>query len=228
MDNGLYTGMVMIDLHKAFDTINHSLLSDKLQALGLNNVSVSWFDSYLTNQTQKVDINGTFSKPRMGTMLQITCCFRGVAKPSNSLGLKKSYNKADYVSMREKVKKVLNKDTSSDLTVGEKWNRPKEAIQTAEAKYTPVRPHNPLADNSKRSTPLENKTVKLIRKKHRLCSRYMETRDKKYHQKFCKIRNKGKSLTRQAKLEYEKSIAIQAKSRNSGIMHDRKQKSRQV
>ena len=60
MDNGLYTGMVMIDPQKAFDTVNHSLLSDKLQALGLNNVSVSWFDSYLTNRTQKVDINGTF------------------------------------------------------------------------------------------------------------------------------------------------------------------------
>ena len=65
MDNGLYTGMVMIDLQKAFYTVNHSLLSDKLQALGLNNVSVSWFDSYLTNRTQKVDINGTFPKPRM-------------------------------------------------------------------------------------------------------------------------------------------------------------------
>ena len=65
MDNGLYTGMVMIDLQKAFDTANHSLLSDKLQALELNNVSVSWFDSYLTNRTQKVDLNGTFSKPRM-------------------------------------------------------------------------------------------------------------------------------------------------------------------
>ena len=44
--------------------VNHSLLSDKLQALGLNNVSVLWFDSYLTNRTQKVNINGTFSKSR--------------------------------------------------------------------------------------------------------------------------------------------------------------------
>ena len=65
MDNGLYTGMVMIDLQKAFDTVNHFLLSDKLQALGLNNVSVSWLDSYLTSRTQKVDITHTFSKPRM-------------------------------------------------------------------------------------------------------------------------------------------------------------------
>ena len=51
MDNGLYTGMVMIDdLQKAFDTVNYSL-SDKFQALGLNNISVPWFDFYLTNQT---------------------------------------------------------------------------------------------------------------------------------------------------------------------------------
>ena len=114
--------------------------------------------------------------------------------------------------MREKKKKDLNKGTSSASTVEEKWNRLKEAIQTAEAKYTPVRPHNPLVDNFKRSTPLENKTVKLIQKKHRLWTRYMETRDKKYHQEFRKIRNKVKSLTRQAKREYEKSIAIQAKS----------------
>ena len=42
----------MIDLQKAFDTVNHSLLSDKLQALGPNNVSV-------------ININGTFSKPKM-------------------------------------------------------------------------------------------------------------------------------------------------------------------
>ena len=161
-------------------------------------------------------------------VLQFTCCFRGVAKPSNTLLLKKCYNKADYVSMREKVKKDLNKGTSSASTVEEKWNRLKGAIQTAEAKYTPVRPHNPLADNSKRSTPPENKTVKLIQKKHGLWTRYMGTRDKKYHQEFRKIRNKVKSLTRQAKREYEKSIAIQAKSNPKKFWNHARSKSRQV
>ena len=74
MDNGLYTGMVMVDVQKAFDTVNHSLLSDKLQALGLNNISVSQFDSYLTNQTQKVDITGTFFKPRLVPCAGTMCC----------------------------------------------------------------------------------------------------------------------------------------------------------
>ena len=40
----------------------------------------------------------------------------------------------------------------------------------------------------------------------------MKTRDGKYHQEFCKIRNKVRPLTRKGELEYEKSIAIQAKS----------------
>ena len=55
----------MIDLQKDFDTVNHSLLLDKLQTLGLNNNSVSCLDSYLMNKTQKVDINGTFCKHRI-------------------------------------------------------------------------------------------------------------------------------------------------------------------
>ena len=57
--------MVMVDLQNAFDTVSRSLLSDKLQALEPNKICVSCFDSYLTSLTQKVDINGTFSKPRM-------------------------------------------------------------------------------------------------------------------------------------------------------------------
>ena len=65
MDNGIYTSIFTIDLQKSLDTLKHSLLSDKLRILVLNDISVSWFDSYLMNRTQSVDINGTFSKPRL-------------------------------------------------------------------------------------------------------------------------------------------------------------------
>ena len=51
---GLYTGMVMLDLQKAFDTVNHCILLDKLKAMGLE--SVEWFQSYLSERTQVVNI----------------------------------------------------------------------------------------------------------------------------------------------------------------------------
>ena len=60
-DQGNYTGMVLLDLQKAFDTVNHSVLLHKLFALGMNHGSVDWFRSYLTGQKQVVDVNGTMS-----------------------------------------------------------------------------------------------------------------------------------------------------------------------
>ena len=45
---GLFTGMVMIDLQKAFDTVDHQILCNKLQAMGVSNIK--WFESYLTGR----------------------------------------------------------------------------------------------------------------------------------------------------------------------------------
>ena len=46
MDKQNYTGMVMIDLQKAFDTVDHAILLNKLKALGLDDLSKDWFSSY--------------------------------------------------------------------------------------------------------------------------------------------------------------------------------------
>jgi hypothetical protein len=43
MDSGQVTGVVFLDLSKAFDTVNHELLLRKLSRLGLSDNSVSWF-----------------------------------------------------------------------------------------------------------------------------------------------------------------------------------------
>jgi hypothetical protein len=55
--------MVLIDLQKAFDTVNHEILLQKLSAIGLHNNSVKWFKSYLSGRTQFTVINGTLSEP---------------------------------------------------------------------------------------------------------------------------------------------------------------------
>ena len=63
VDAGKYCGMVMLDLQKAFDTVNHSILVNKLKAIGFDNTSVSWMQSYLEGREQMVDVNGTLSSP---------------------------------------------------------------------------------------------------------------------------------------------------------------------
>jgi hypothetical protein len=47
--------MVMLDLQKAFDTVDHALLMFKL-CMGLNKTAVNWFRSYLTGGSQACDL----------------------------------------------------------------------------------------------------------------------------------------------------------------------------
>ena len=62
MAQGNYTGMVLLDLQKAFDTVDHGILCQKLQAMGVHSNSVNWFKSYLLNREQIVSVNGVESQ----------------------------------------------------------------------------------------------------------------------------------------------------------------------
>ena len=53
--------MVMVDIRKAFDLVDHILLLKKLRHYKLSAEAVNWFSSYLLNRKQKVVINNTES-----------------------------------------------------------------------------------------------------------------------------------------------------------------------
>ena len=59
--DGLLNGVVFIDLQKAFDTIDHSILVRKLRNYGIYQTSLSWFKSYLSDRTQKCSVIGHLS-----------------------------------------------------------------------------------------------------------------------------------------------------------------------
>ena len=63
-DKGNFTCMVLLDLQKAVDTVDHIMLLNKLKWLGADYVTVQWFRSYLTGRTQVTDIGGIMSEPK--------------------------------------------------------------------------------------------------------------------------------------------------------------------
>ena len=62
MERGLVTSLILTDLSKAFDTVDHNKLLVKLSKYGFDYHSVFWFKSYLSCRFQHVKVDGTLSK----------------------------------------------------------------------------------------------------------------------------------------------------------------------
>ena len=61
VDNGEYFGVLLTDLSKAFDCLNHELLIAKLDAYGFDISATRLINDFLTNRKQRVKINDIFS-----------------------------------------------------------------------------------------------------------------------------------------------------------------------
>ena len=68
MDRGLYNLVVLLNLKKAFDTVNHGILLHKLQLYGFETRALNFMRDYLTNRTQRCQLKGLFSDRK-----EVTC-----------------------------------------------------------------------------------------------------------------------------------------------------------
>ena len=68
LEDGDYVLGLFLDFSKAFDTVNHDILFQKLQFYGIRGLALNWFKSYLQSREQFVDFAGTQSTKQF-----ITC-----------------------------------------------------------------------------------------------------------------------------------------------------------
>ena len=73
-DVGKTTGLVFIDLSKAFDRVQHQTLINELADIGLKDKALQWFIRYLSDRSQQVRVAGSLSEE--------TTCSRGVPQGS--------------------------------------------------------------------------------------------------------------------------------------------------
>ena len=130
LDNKTFSCGVFIDLEKAFDTVNHEILIQKLEFYGIHGLSNLWFSSYLSSRKQRVKLDGQHS-----SYLDITC---GVPQGSilgpllfllyindmkNSVKHSILHHFADDTNLlcSDKCEKKLKKKLNEDLKLIYKW-----------------------------------------------------------------------------------------------------------
>ena len=61
LENGDFVLGLFLDFSKAFDTVNHSILFEKMEFYGVRGLSLQWFQSYLSDREQYVEYNNIHS-----------------------------------------------------------------------------------------------------------------------------------------------------------------------
>uniref|UniRef100_A0A8B9I9X6 Reverse transcriptase domain-containing protein n=1 Tax=Anser brachyrhynchus TaxID=132585 RepID=A0A8B9I9X6_9AVES len=67
VDQGKPADVIFLDFSKAFDTVSHRILLDKMSSIQLNKNIMRWVSNWLTGRAQRVVVNGATSGWRMVT-----------------------------------------------------------------------------------------------------------------------------------------------------------------
>ena len=130
LDEGEQACGVFIDLQKAFDTVNHEILIDKLEHYGVRGITNNWFKSYLSDRDQYVTIQGFKSNIKkiyhgvpQGSVLGPLLFLIYINDLHNAVIYSKVYHFADdthFLNISKSAKQI-QKQMNIDLKLLYKW-----------------------------------------------------------------------------------------------------------
>jgi len=192
------------------DSYLHQHVLNATRARVANNPSV--LDLVFTsdeNMIDKIQYESPLGHSDHGVLLFTVNCSTVISEPND---VKWNFFKGDYESM----KKGLDVDWETlmgDDDINNMWAKFADKIEDLRDKYIP-KTKTKAGKNAKKHhfIPIDQKTIRKIKKKHRLWQRFMETRSGEKYQEFAKVRNQVKGMMRKARRNTEQDIAKNAKS----------------
>ena len=165
------TDIIYLDMSKAFDKVNHTLLLDKLRRFNISGTLLNWFSSYLRGRRQRVTVLGATSRelpvtsgvpqgsilgpilfllfvnelPDVATSSTVACFADDT----------KLYKRVDHVDDATALQSNLSKLVVWSETSGMKFNRTKCVSQRITHKMNPVRYPYTIEETSLRCSETE-------------------------------------------------------------------------
>ena len=127
---------------------------------------------------------------------------------------RRMYDKGDYEQLRRDLDIDWHDEfTSCGSDIESMWNLFSSRLHQAVEKSIPICRMTTKKKNSRpnKRTPLDDKTIKKIKRKNRLWKQFTKTGNESVHKEYCQVRNQIRRLTRNAQKNKEKMLAEEIK-----------------
>ena len=150
LDEQKNTCAIFLELKKAFDTVNHQILLEKLEKYGIRGLPLQLLNSYLCDRSQYTMVNNTMSKmsiiscgvPQGSTLNQLLFIIYVNDMPKTSKFKTKLFADSTVLTLSDVCEKRLNKQINIEIDKIDQWMKlNKLSLNYTKTKFMIFRPN---------------------------------------------------------------------------------------